>query len=126
MDTPKQLLDTRMNVFLAHPRVRDKALRSFGWPGHRAERIVDAHAELLRPIQADPARLGCRHGRVSAWRTPMRRVEPARARARSTGSLGAAKVGEPAHPLGPRSASPRQGLAGGRAPSDPYNGNGAP
>ena len=31
---------------------------------------------------------------------------------------------EPAYPLGPRSAGPRQGLAGGCAPSDPPNGNG--
>ena len=30
-----------------------------------------------------------------------------------------------AHPLGPRFASPRQGLAGGRTPSDPRDGNGA-
>ena len=31
---------------------------------------------------------------------------------------------EPAYPLGPRFAGPRQGLAGGCAPSDPPNGNG--
>ena len=34
-------------------------------------------------------------------------------------------VQEPAYPLGPRFAGPRQGLAGGCAPSDPPNGNGA-
>ena len=33
-------------------------------------------------------------------------------------------VQEPAYPLGPRFAGPRQGLAGGCAPSDPPNGNG--
>ena len=42
----------------------------------------------------------------------------------ATGSLDAAKVREPAYPLGPRFAGPRQGLAGGCAPSDPPNGNG--
>ena len=31
---------------------------------------------------------------------------------------------KPAYPLGPRFAGPRQGLAGGCAPSDPPNGNG--
>ena len=31
---------------------------------------------------------------------------------------------EPAYPLGPHFAGPRQGLAGGCAPSDPPNGNG--
>ena len=31
---------------------------------------------------------------------------------------------ESAYPLGPRFAGPRQGLAGGCAPSDPPNGNG--
>ena len=30
---------------------------------------------------------------------------------------------KPAYPLGPRFAGPRQGLAGGCAPSDPHNGN---
>ena len=34
------------------------------------------------------------------------------------------RTGEPAYPLGPRFAGPRQGLAGGCAPSDPPNGNG--
>ena len=36
----------------------------------------------------------------------------------------AATAGEPAYPLGPRFAGPRQGLAGGCAPCDPPNGNG--
>ena len=37
----------------------------------------------------------------------------------------APKAVKPAYPLGPRFACPRQGLAGGCAPSDPRNGNGA-
>ena len=37
----------------------------------------------------------------------------------ATGLSDAAKAGEPAYPLGPRFAGPRQGLAGGSAPSDP-------
>ena len=44
----------------------------------------------------------------------------------ATGLSDAAKAGEPAYPLGPRFAGPRQGLAGGCAPSDPPNGNGTP
>ena len=35
-------------------------------------------------------------------------------------------IGEPAYSLGPHSVSPLRRLAGGRAPSDPRNGNGAP
>ena len=54
----------------------------------------------------------------------MQRVEPERLRLRRTGLSNAAKAGEPAYPLGPRFAGPRQGLAGGCAPSDPPNGNG--
>ena len=54
----------------------------------------------------------------------MRRVEPAGSRARRRGLSDAAKAGEPAYPLGPRFAGPRQGLARGCAPYDPPNGNG--
>ena len=42
----------------------------------------------------------------------------------ATGLSDAAKAGEPAYPLGPRFAGPRQWLAGGCAPCDPPNGNG--
>ena len=55
------------------------------------------------------------------------RVVGARRRVSDTSATGlsdAAKAGEPAYPLGPRFAGPRQGLAGGCAPSDPPNGNG--
>ena len=38
--------------------------------------------------------------------------------------MGRLRHDEPAYPLGPRFAGPRQGLAGGCAPSDPPNGNG--
>ena len=62
--------------------------------------------------------------RVSPSKRPMRRVDPERPRLRRTGLSDAAKAGEPAYPLGPRFAGPRQGLAGGCAPSDPPNGNG--
>ena len=64
-------------------------------------------------------------GRVSTLKRPMRRVEPERPRLRRTGLSAAPKAGEPAYPLGPRFAGPRQGLAGGCAPSHPPNGNGA-
>ena len=40
------------------------------------------------------------------------------------GLPGTLKVPKPAYPLGPRFAGPRQGLAGGCAPSHPPNGNG--
>ena len=56
-------------------------------------------------------------GRVSTSKRPMRRVESERARLRRTGLSAAFKEGEPAYPLGPRFAGPRQGLArGGSAP----------
>ena len=63
-------------------------------------------------------------GRVSTSKRRMRRVESERPRLRRTGLSAAAKVGEPAYPLGPRFAGPRRGLAGGCAPSDPRNGSG--
>ena len=50
-------------------------------------------------------------GRVSTSKRPMRRVEPERPRLRRTGLSAAPKAGEPAYPLGPRFAGPRQGLA---------------
>jgi len=43
-----------------------------------------------------------------------------------TGFPDARFVFQPAYPLGPHSVSPLRRLAGGRAPSDPQNGNGAP
>ena len=43
---------------------------------------------------------------------------------RRTSLSAASKARKPAYPLGPRFAGPRQGLAGGCAPSDPPNGNG--
>ncbi len=42
-----------------------------------------------------------------------------------TGLSNATNVGQPAYPLGPHSVSPLRRLAGGLAPSDPRNGNGA-
>ena len=56
-------------------------------------------------------------GHASALKRPMRRVEPECPRSLRTGLSDTAKVGEPAYPLGPRFAGPRQGLArGGSAP----------
>ena len=43
----------------------------------------------------------------------------------ATGLSDAAKAGEPAYSLGPHSVRPLRRLAGGRAPSDPRDGNGA-
>ena len=43
----------------------------------------------------------------------------------ATGLSDAAKAGEPAYPPWPHFAGPRRELAGGCAPSDPTNGNGA-
>ena len=71
-----------------------------------------------------PRRRGHPPGPGSTSKTPMRRVESERPRLRRTGLSDAAKAGEPAYPLGPRLAGPRQGLTGGCAPSDPPNGNG--
>ena len=100
--------DARGWLTVTHPRGREKALKPFGWMGRRAERIMGARLEMLRRgMQADCAR---------PWRTPMRRVEPARSRARRRGSSDTANAGEPAYPLGPRFAGPRQGLAGGAPP----------
>ena len=48
------------------------------------------------------------------------------AEAAPTGALDARFVVEPAYSLGPHSVSPLRRLAGGCAPSDPRNGNGAP
>ena len=56
----------------------------------------------------------------------MRRVEPERPRLRRTGLSDAAKAGEPAYPPWPHFVCLPEGLAGGCAPSDPHNGNGAP
>ena len=72
-----------------------------------------------------PRRRGHPPGRVSPSKTPMRRVEPERPRMRRTGLSDAAKAGEPAYPPWPHFACPRRELAGGCAPSDPTNGNGA-
>ena len=141
--------DARGWLTVTHPRGREKALKPFGWMGRRAERIMDARPEMLRRgVQAEwheawpPGRRcpasgkrtslaasmpGTRagRGRVSPWRTPMRRVEPARSRERPMGLSDATKVGEPAYPLGPHSVRPLRRLAGGCAPSDPYFANGA-
>ena len=54
--------------------------------------------------------------RASTSKRPMRRVEPERPRLRRTLLSDAAKAGEPAYPLGPRFAGPRQGLARGAPP----------
>ena len=48
------------------------------------------------------------------------------AEAAPTGALYARFVVQPAYSLGPHSVSPLRRLAGGRAPSDPRTGNGAP
>ena len=50
METPKQLLDTRVNVFLVHPRGRDKELKPFDRPGRRAEGSW-THGAACRPIR---------------------------------------------------------------------------
>ena len=45
---------------------------------------------------------------------------------RPRAGLSHAKVAKPAYPPWPHFACPPEGLAGGRAPSDPRNGNGPP
>ena len=153
MDVLEQEFKAAASGAIAHPRGCDKALEALGWTGRRDERIalvcpprrgVDPPAEghgswtrttnsLGAAIHADrvgvaagetvPA-VGGSNARVSMSKGPMRRVEPERPWLRRTGLSDAAKAGEPAYPLGPRFAGPRQGLAGGCAPSDPPNGNG--
>ncbi len=134
---------------------REKAPNPLGRPSRGGERIVfgpprlrDTRAERLRRGM-DRARLGLRRrlypaswgrtslaaavpgapaerGRVSRWRTPVRRVESARLRARPTSMSDAAKAGKPAYSLGPHSVRPLRRLAGGCAPCDPPIANGAP
>ena len=103
---------------IVHVKGRERVLGSFGLTGRRAEWIA----------------LGCRHGggfarargarfidralrdaarRVSASKRWSRRVGSERPRQQRTRLSDAAKVGEPAYP------GYTQGLAGGRAPSDP-------
>ena len=85
--------DARGWLTVTPPRGCEKALKPFGWLDRRAGRIMDARPEMLRRgMQADCAR---------PWRTPMRRVEPARSRARRRGSSDTANAGEPAYPLYP-------------------------
>ncbi len=132
--------DARGWLTVTHPRGREKALKPFGWIGRRAERIMGARPEMLRRgVQADRARLGrredgarhrgsrralrhpcpeplnARRGRMSTWRTPMRRGEPARSRALRRGLSDAANAGEPAYPLS------YNGAGEGVAPAPPSN-----
>ena len=90
------------------PVPRPAALREVrlnGFPG--------ALAEVCRPgIGGVRRRLAGRRRRVSDTSAP--------------GLSDAAIAGKPAYSLGPHSVSPLRRLAGGRAPSDPRNGNGAP
>ena len=59
-------------------------------------------------------------------RTGLSRATIYRWRAAPTGVFGASKVGQPAYPPWPHSVCLPEGLAGGCAPCDPRNGNGAP
>ena len=71
----------------------------------------------LKP--GSPARVSTSKGGCSA-------LDPGHLRLPPTGFSDATKVGEPAYPPWPHFVRPPEGLAGGRAPSDPRNGNDAP
>ena len=116
--------DARAWLAVTHPRGREKALKPLGLAGSPGKHCP-ASGERPSLAASMPGTLA-RRGRVSSWRTPMRRVEPDRSRARPTGSLDAAISDKPAYPLGPHSVSPLRRLAGGCAPCDPRTGNGAP
>ena len=77
-----------------------------------------------RPRFARPVERVPRSARGGAPPPNWRRADGRLSETSATGLSDAAKAGEPAYPLGPRFAGPRQGLAGGCAPSDPPNGNG--
>ena len=57
--------DARGWLTVPHPRGREKALKPFGWIDRRAERIMDARAEMLRRgVQAEWRELGRREDGV--------------------------------------------------------------
>ena len=89
---------------VTHPRGREKALKPLGWLDRLAERIIGGRLGVRGLL---------RRGRVSPWRTPMRRVEPDRSRARPTGLSDASYQGKPAYPRYNR------GAGEGRCPFDP-------
>ena len=121
MEMLKQQYNSHASEAMVHLRGLERALgaddirhrikKSRGRAALRWRRVVG------RPKPGSPAR-------VSTWKRRPRRVEPERPRHPWMGLSIAPKVGEPAYPLGPRFAGPRQGLAGGCAPSNPPNGNG--
>ena len=148
MSMLEQQFNAAASGAIVYLRGREQALSGFGWTGRRAEwitlvclpsgvftraqwvRLMDARAEQLRRgVHVDRARV-CRRGhppgRGTTSKGPMRRVEPERRRRRRTGLSEALKAGESAYSLGPHSVRPLRRLAGGRAPSDPRKGNGAP
>ena len=87
---------------------------------HRHRRWRD-HSPLRLP--------GCMDGPASLASVPPHRMGAGWRRLRDTSAAGladAANAGEPAYSLGPHSVRPLRRLAGGCAPSDPRNGNGAP
>ncbi len=116
--------DARAWLAVTRPRGREKALKPFGWLDRRDSTARHpGSARVLRHPCPEPLPGA---GAVSPWRTPTRRVEPDRSRARPTGSLDAAISDKPAYSLGPHFACPQERLAGGLAPCDPRTGNGAP
>ena len=115
--------DDRGWLTVAHPRGREKA--------SPVARGLGAGKTVLGITGADEscgsdARKPCPGAGARAPRTPVRSAEPGRPRARPTGSSATANAGEPAYPPWPHSVCLPEGLAGGCAPSDPRNGNGAP
>lgn len=114
--------DARGWLTVTHLRGRVKALKPFDWMNRRAGRIMGARSEMSRrdvhrsreawlPGKTGPsigeavepcgvdARNPSRHGRVSPWRTPVRRGESYRSWARRRGFCDAAKTGESAYPV---------------------------
>ena len=123
METLKQRFNAHASDAIAHLRGRERALRaedirhrietSRGWAALRRKRARG---------QPKPGSSGC----SGPSKRPTRHREPERPQMLRPGLSDAAKVGEPAYPPWPHSACPPEGLAGGRAPSDPHKGNSAP
>ena len=126
MDALEQEFKFAASGSVARPDGRDKVLEPLGRTGRRAEWIALVCASLGVGRRGDRARRSGERTRVSTSRGPTWRAVPERPRLRRSGLSDAANAGEPAYPPWPHFACPPEGLAGGCAPSDPRNGNGAP
>ena len=129
-ETPEE---KRSQVDPPHGRTDARVHRRGRWRDQSPLRLrgyMDGPASLASHPTADRASRGLLNGLPGALARVLRhRIGGGRRRVSDTSATGlsdAAKAGEPAYPPWPHFACPPEGLAGGRAPSDPRNGNGAP